>query len=104
VTGNGPYGRIAPDLDMEAIIQSFIREQQSMDPAQSYMPTQGNVEAGSMPPAGSMPQSMSMPTVSDGGFDVGYAGQAWNMMDYQVGGSVEDMLFGFNGAGVDGMW
>ncbi len=104
VIGDRPYDRIAPDIDMEAIIQSFIREQQSMNPTQSYIPSQGSLESDPMVPASSMSQSMSMPTVTAEGFDVGYAAQPWNMMDYQVGGSVEDMLFGFNGAGVDGIW
>jgi hypothetical protein len=101
VAGNGPYGRIAPDLDMDAIIQSFIREQQTMDPTQSYMTAQGGFESGSISSAGAM--AHPMPAVA-GGFNVGYAGPMWNTMNYQPDGSAEDMLFGFNGAGVDGMW
>jgi hypothetical protein len=51
-----------------------------------------------------MPQSISISAVPVGRLDVGYMGQPWSMMDYHVGGLAEDILFGFNGAGVDGMW
>ena len=96
--------RVAPDIDMDAIIQSFIREQLSMNPAQTYMSTQGSLESGTMAPTSSMPQPMSVSAVPVGGLDVGYMDQPWSMMDYHVGGLAEEILFGFNGAGVDGMW
>jgi hypothetical protein len=42
--------RAAPDIDVDAIIQSFICEQQSMNLAQTYMSTQGSLESGTVAP------------------------------------------------------
>jgi hypothetical protein len=93
--GIDAYGSIAPDLDMEAIIQSFIHEQSFADASQSYLAVRGFDSAGIA--TGS---SISQNTAPVTGAEFNYAGTgvAWNnLMEYhQVEGSVEDMLFGFN--------
>ena len=98
---NRPHNHISPDLDMDAIIQSFIREQQNKDPTQSYNAMQG-LEPGTMSSTSSM--SQNLPAAVPVSFDGGYANQAWNIVDFQADSSLEDMIFGFNGPGVDGMW
>lgn len=98
---NRPHNHISPDLDMDAIIQSFIREQQNKDLTQSYTTMQG-LEPGAMSTTTSM--SQNLPAAVPVSFDGGYANQTWNIMDFQPDSSLEDMIFGFNGPGVDGMW
>lgn len=86
---------------MDAIIQSFIREQQNKDPSQSVTTMQG-LEPATMSSTTSM--SQNLPSAVPVSFYGGYANQTWNIMDFQADSSLEDMIFGFNGPGVDGMW
>ncbi len=101
MAGDRQYNHISPDLDMDAIVQSFIREQQSMDQTHPCPTMQGLDQSGAHL-ATSVTQNP--PSAAPAGFDIGYAGPTWNMMDFEVDGSLEDMIFGFNGADVDGMW
>jgi hypothetical protein len=83
------------DLDMDAIIGSFIHQQggqaTNMEGQDQYQRFQ---------PPGYPGQNMQS-SIQDDGF-----GQNWQMLDFPVDGSlsVDDMLFGFNGAALDGIW
>lgn len=93
------YNQFAGGLDMDAIIQSFIHEQQNMmiDANFSHPSHQSYSSSANQPSA--TPAMMNPPfDMSDGG------AQTWNEADYHANATVQDMLFGFNGEPLDGIW
>ncbi|KAG4443078.1 hypothetical protein IFR05_001404 [Cadophora sp. M221] len=76
------------DLDMDAIISSFIFAQQPYNPNDTFVPVfnKGNHDGA--------PLDHFDQRIDDG----------WNMLDFGVDGPFDDTLFGFNGPALDGMW
>lgn len=100
-SGVGQYNQIAGDLDMEAIIQSFIHEQQyTMSKIDANVPHSGHQPFTSSAPT----QSSASTAIMQPSFEIPYSGiPAWNEMD-SANLTVQDMLFGFNGEALDGLW
>jgi len=96
--GGGKMDSFADNLDMDAIIQSFIHEQQRgvfIEPSagrQANYPTYYTQQTGS-----------ALPTLPDSSHisETVYA-EGWSTLPTRPHGKVEDMLFGFNGAALDG--
>ncbi|KAH7411242.1 fungal-specific transcription factor domain-containing protein [Cadophora sp. MPI-SDFR-AT-0126] len=90
---SGMYNQVAGELDMDAIIQSFINEQQNnmskIDPNFARPENQRFATSGN--------SNLTQPF-----FDMSYGGAStWNEVDNST---VQDMLFGFNGEALDGIW
>jgi hypothetical protein len=98
--GIGPYNQVTGELDMEAIIQSFIHEQQnSMSKIGANFHHAGHQPFTSSP----HPQSSASNAIMQPYFDMPYGGApTWN--DTDPNSTVQDMLFGFNGEALDGIW
>jgi hypothetical protein len=100
--GIGLYNQVASELDMEAIIKSFIHEQQN---------NISKIDA-NFPHSGQQPittsahhQSSASTAIMQPSFDISYGGApAWNEVDCSANTTVQDMLFGFNGEALDGIW
>lgn len=99
---NVQENQVADDLDMEAIIQSFIHEQQHS----TY-----NIDARNMPHSehqstNAQNQSSTSTGMMLPSFDMAFSGgaSAWNEMEYPTTSTVHDTLFGFNGEALDGVW
>ncbi|KFY21975.1 hypothetical protein V493_06942 [Pseudogymnoascus sp. VKM F-4281 (FW-2241)] len=88
---SNPHQDTIVDLDMDAIIQSFINSQQAITYPQEFQ----RFHSPEFLPNSNMPQH-----VEGGGFK-----QGWGILDFPPDGSltVDDMLFGFNGAELDGL-
>ncbi|KAH9215900.1 fungal-specific transcription factor domain-containing protein [Leptodontidium sp. 2 PMI_412] len=78
------------DLDMDAIISSFIFAQQP----QSYNQSDGFAPVFNKTNHEGVPLDHFDQRIDDG----------WNMLDFGVDGPFDDTLFGFNGPALDGMW
>lgn len=93
---SNPHQNTIFDLDMDAIIQSFINGQQANTAANDASP-QGfqRFHSPEFLPNSNMPQH-----VEGGGLK-----QGWGILDFPADGSltVDDMLFGFNGEELDGL-
>ena len=105
----------SPDLDIDAIIQSFIREQQTGEPRSqlarnapiSYTPadsvgqwlpsTSLGIQTGLGTEATNGASERSLPYAEDNSNINGM----WTSESYSGGASVNDMLFGFNSSAVD---
>jgi hypothetical protein len=86
-----------PDLDMDAIISSFLNSQQAnLMNYQSYSETQESSFTGE-----NLPHNLPID-----GFGTEYGTPTWDVMGMPVEGArtPDDMLFGFNGAALDGVW
>lgn len=103
-SGSGEHNQFSGDLDMEAIIQSFIHEQQHS----TYNMDAKNAPHSENQPfnTNSHPQSSVITAMMQPSFDMAYGGaaSAWNDMEYSTNGTVNDTLFGFNGEALDGLW
>ncbi|KAH7324009.1 fungal-specific transcription factor domain-containing protein [Rhexocercosporidium sp. MPI-PUGE-AT-0058] len=76
------------DLDMDAIISSFIFAQQPYNPNDGFTPVFNKANNNGIP------LDQFDHRIDDG----------WNMLDFGVDGPFDDTLFGFNGPALDGMW
>lgn len=106
VVGDGDQNQIAPDLDINAIIQSFVHEQQGVSPtaAREVEPRQPYTNpapsAGAYTNGGFLQQDLML---SDGMYINPHVYNRSNQQqpaDY----SANDMLFGFNGSALDGLY
>lgn len=93
---SNPHQDTVFDLDIDAIIQSFINGQQANTAARDASPQ----EFQSFHSTEFLPNSNIPQHVEGGGFK-----QGWGILDFSADGSltVDDMLFGFNGAELDGL-
>ena len=111
VANDGDRDEPTPELDIDAIIQSFIREQQNSGAPLSVArggPTEyhrhGMIDQWSQSPSSSTSYPMNgingpYPSV-DGTYD---GANSWNAGGQNTESSVNDMLFGFNSSAVDGI-
>ncbi|KUJ07787.1 uncharacterized protein LY89DRAFT_711936 [Mollisia scopiformis] len=96
VIGEGHQNQIAPDLDIDAIIQSFVHEQQTSSPTATMEPEAHQISSATFPSYSNGP--FHQPLMSDGMYINPHL--YWSNQppaDY----STNDMLFGFNGSALD---
>jgi len=103
ISSSGNQIHIAPDLDIDAIIQSFFPEHQNNEhnstESSNHMVMENSYHHGAKFQLSEVDASNQSGNTS---FESGYNYPSWNLAGYPTDESlVEDMLFGFNGANLD---